>query len=404
MYRTLKPICILAIVVALCFPVVGLALEGKPGEVINTVDELKALRDKDLICEGFFRDFSELLENGHPIEIVETSDRTQWHSTTFLEMSQANKGKCTIGSSNELIGYEGGRPYPEISLDDPQAAVKAAWNYNYRYTGDSWTNDWQYYLTDSKGNVKKLWGYGGVLLFNFRTDIAPKPRLEAEQTEIRRKFITRFDGPFESKGLAQLIHEYVDTTRDNDTWVYVPALRRATRTGSGAGCDALGGFVSVIDDDWGFAGNITDYDFKFVRTVEMLVPAPVKPGDLVIPEGLHAPIVKLEKRKLWNIVATPKDPNYCYSKREWFLDPANFFIINSQNYSQDGELWKNYWLVFGPLKNKPAIGGITAVLAGGACTDYKIWEGGPFVNPVMNMNIDIPPGNFTLDFLRRTGR
>jgi hypothetical protein len=395
---------IIALIAAFCFPLDATGIEGKAGEVINTVDELKALRDKDLICEGFFRDFGELIENGHPLEIVATTDRTKWHSNTFLEMTEQNKGKAKIGPGGELLNYEGGRPFPGLMPDDPQAAVKAAWNFNYRYTGDAWVNSWEYYLTDAKGNVKKLWGYGSVLLFNLRTDTAPKPQLDPKETEVRRKDVVRFDGPFESKGLAQLVYKYIDGNRDNDTWVYVPGLRRANRQGAGAGCDALGGFVSVVDDDWGFAGNVSDYTFELVRTVEMLVPAPADPGTVVIPEGLHSPVVKLEKRKLWNIVATPKDPNYCYSKREWFLDPENYFIINSQNYSQDGELWKNYWLCYGALKNKQAIGGITAVLSGGGCTDYKIWEGGPLINPTIDMNIDIPAQNFTLDYLRRTGR
>ncbi len=382
------------------------AIEGKAGEVIKTVQDLQDLKAKGLLCQGHVYDFTELIENGYSVPIVETTDRTVLHSPSFMEVSKTNKGVAKIGSNGEIQNYNGGRPFMDLTTDDPQVGVKAAWNFYYRYQTDAFPSEWNYYLTDAKGNVKRLWGQADNCQYNFRTDVPPKPTFDPKSTEVKRKYIISFFGPFESKNLSQLLVQYLDPTRKNDVWVYVPGLRRATRSGAGAGCDALGGFVSVMDDDYGFAGNMLDFEFHFIREAEMLVPtiAPNYPEFWEIPKGLHCPLVKVEKRKLWVIEAIPKDPNYCYSKREWFVDPETFYILNSQNYDQAGELWKNYWLAWAKIPNPTNVGGFAQEIASGGCTDFKIWEGGPLVSITKEVNIKYIPGDFTIDAMRRRGR
>jgi hypothetical protein len=381
------------------------AIEGKAGEVIKTMEQLKDLNARGVICQGYVNDLGELIEHGHSIEIVETTDRTLCHSNGFLEVSRQNKGKAKIGSNNELVGYEGGRPFMDLTTDDPQFAIKAAWNQEYRYRSDGFPTTWNYYLTDAKGRVKRLWGYADNVMCNFRTDIEPKPVWNPKEPDVRNKYIITFDGPFESKGLSQLAVKYVDPNRSNDVWTYVPGLRRATRTGAAAGCDALGGFVSVMDDDYGFNGNILDFTYEFVGEAEMLVPTLSGLDEKwPIPPGLHSPIAKLERRVVWIINQIPKDPNYCYSKREWFLDPETYTIINVQNYHQDGTLWKNYWLGYRAYPNSPAIGGASLQIATGGCTDYRIMEGGPLHIETGGSNVPYTPADFTLDAMRRRGR
>ena len=305
----------------------GLAIEGKPGETIKTIEDLKSLQAKGLLCQGWVNDLTELIDNGYGIDIVETTDRTVCHSDTFMEVSRQNKGAAKIGPNGELLGYKGGRPFMDLSIKDPDIALKAVWNFEFRYKSDQFTNQWNYYLTDANGNVKKLWGVADNAGFNYRTDVDPRPIFNPKEPEVRNKYIIHFEGPFESKGLGQLAVKYTDPDRDNDVWTYVPGLRRASRTGAGSGCDALGGFVSTMDDDYGFNGNVGDFTYKFIREAEMLVPTITPPGKehkFPIPKGLHCHVVKMEKRKVWVIEQKSKDPDYCYSLREWFLDPGNF--------------------------------------------------------------------------------
>jgi hypothetical protein len=118
---------------------------------------------------------------------------------------------------------------------------------------------------------------------------------------------------------------------------------------------------------------------------------------------LHGPLVTLERRKVWIIEAIPKDPGYCYSKRLWYLNPETFWLHNSHMYDRTGGLWKNYWMINLPVKNRPEIGGYSQVLVAGSCNDFRIWEGGPFTL-VCKPNIPIPMTHFTIDWLRRMGR
>lgn len=383
------------------------ALEGKAGEVIKTMQDLQDLKSKGLLCEGFFRDWTELIENGYPVPIVETTDRARAHSPSYLKLSEENKGKAKIGPNGELENYHGGRPFMDLTLDDPQLGVKCIWNFWWKYASDAYPTTWNYYLTDARGNVKKLWGVADRCQYNFRTDIEPKPVFDPKASEVKDKFFLTFFGPYESKGLSQIRVSYLDPNRKNDIWVYVPGLRRATRAGASAGCDALGGFVSVGDDDYGFAGNILDFDWMFVEEKTLLVPtiSPAPPApQWPIPEGLHAPLAKLERRTVWIVDSIPRDSDYCYSKRRIYFDPETFWILNSECFNQGGELWKNYWNGYCEIINAPNIGGSALSIACGGCTDYKIGEGGPLHILTSENNKRYKPADFTIDAMRRRGR
>ncbi len=383
------------------------AIEGKAGEVIKTVQDLQDLKAKGLLCEGFFRDWKELIDNNYTVPIVETTDWARCHSPAYLKVSEANRGKAKLGPKGELENYEGGRPFMDLKKDDPQLGVKLMWNYWWHYASDAFPTEWNYYLTDAKGNVKRLWGVADNCQYNFRTDVEPKPMFDPKSPEVKNKFFITFLGPFESKGLSQIRVAYIDSSRKVDAWVYVPGLRRATRSGAAAGCDALGGFVSVADDDYGFSGNIIDFDWKYIGEKEMLVPTlhPTPPADpWPIPKGLHAPLAKLEKRKMLIVEGIPRDPNYCYSKRRIYMEADTFIIINSENFNQAGELWKNYWEGFAVIENEPAVGGAALSVATGGCTDYFIGEGGPLTIMAAESNKRYKPADFTIDAMRRRGR
>ena len=91
------------------------------------------------------------------------------------------------------------------------------------------------------------------------------------------------------------------------------------------------------------------------------------------------------------------------AKRLWYLNPETFFLHNSHMYDRAGRLWKNYWMINLPVKNRPEIGGYSQVLVAGSCNDFRIWEGGPFTL-VCKPNIPISMSQFTIDWLRRMGR
>jgi hypothetical protein len=89
------------------FATSGLALEGKAGEVIKTIEELKELERKGLLSRGQVINYSEVINYGFNIPILKTSDRTHVQSDNYRKYTQMYKGKATIGSKDELANYGG---------------------------------------------------------------------------------------------------------------------------------------------------------------------------------------------------------------------------------------------------------------------------------------------------------
>lgn len=392
------------------FATPGLALEGKAGEVIKTVEELKELQAKGLIYEGVVLVYRELIEKfGYSIPIVTRTDRTQAISNAYRRSTEINKGKAGIGPNGELLNYGGaGLPFPGLTPDDPQAGTKAAWNFDLRCRGDDGSYTFSQVLTDSKGFVKYIEGEAGFINFTFRTDLDPKPNLEGKNPEgIWRREFVYMEKPFSSKGLSQLSTFFVDTTKYNDIWVYVPGLRRNVRIGGANRCDCLGGLLTNMEEYSIWSGACVRYNWKLLEVRDLLVPTlqPFdKPFQLV--KGAHWFGIILERRKMWIIEQTPKPTgsDYCYSKKIFLLDPESWYYTTSFSYDSAGRLWKvqeeNYALV--PLTEAQG-GGATFTLRSGDTMDYRIMESQSY--PVkVNVNTGLKADFFTLENMRKRGR
>jgi len=411
----LKWICV---AVGVVFCMVGVfaasthALEGKAGEVIKTVEELKELEAKGLLSHGQVVSFTELIRDFKlTIPIVKTTDRRLEFTApkTYAEFTEKNKGKAKIGSKGEITNYaEQGCPFPDAKANDPQAGVKAAWNFDLNARGDSsYTPDWEYFLTDSKGNIKTLGGLSTYLKFTRRTDRDPKPTLQAG--EVWYKYIIAFSKPFSSKGLGQLQVKYDDPTREDDLWVYVPGLRRATRVGGGNRCDCLGGFVFNNDDANLWSGNTTAFNWKLLQEKEMLMESihpyeEARQGKDYIPKA-HFTKPVLERRKTWIIENSPKFSGYCYSKRLYYMDPECWLFMFMEMFDQQGNLWKTEKQNFGIFENpKEAGGGHQIFNVSGDTLDVKIFEAGPYYHHEITPNYPLPIEMFSLDYIRKMGR
>jgi hypothetical protein len=398
-----------------CFSSSALAIEGKAGEVIRTMQDIQDLRAKGLLLESQVVLYGELVRDfGRTIPIVETSDRSieRTYSKGAIEATRRNKGKASIGPDDLLVNYGGqGIPFPDVTPDDPKAGLKAAFNYDKRCVGDDFLLlDWEYPLTDGKGNIKSLGGWSQNLNYSFRTDVDPKPHLVPGEEHLWFKNVIGFHKPFSSKGLSQLVFHYVNQARDNDIWMYIPGLRRTTRVGGGNTCDCLGGFVFNLDDSNAWAGNTANFNWKLLEVRELLVNALITDYDFnrnggAWVKGAHHTLGPLERRKLWMIEQTSKAKEYCYSKRIMFIDPECWWWVYNEMYDRAGTLWKELDQRYMIFKNPESTGGggIINTIDGDA-VDLKIWEAGPYWIKDIPFNKGLSPDIFTLDYLRRAGR
>lgn len=410
---------LLGIIIAILFVTTGwvsnsFALDGKAGEVIRTVADLKELQAKGLLFEAQVIVYSEQIEKfGIPIPIVETTDRSmdKVNGRTYMAATRKNAGKASVDSEGRLVNYQGqGQPFPEISPDDPQAGVKAAYNYDHKDFGDSGNMPaWEYLLTDDKGRIKTLGGLSNRISLNYRTAMAPVPSLGIND-EIWYKDIIAFSKPFASKNMAQMTIKYMDEARFRDTYIYVPGLRRIVRGGSGNRCDCLGGFVFNMDDSDIWSGDTFRFNWKLLEVKEHLVGTlrdaeDTFKGNAYI-KGGHLIKTVLERRTEWVIENSPKFDGYCYQKRIYLMDPQNWFYNWEEMYDRAGGLWKmlNQNFSVMPIPDQNGGGHIMTNTSGDA-VDIKIWEAGPYYHNFVHMNDpSIKANDFTLDAMRRQGR
>jgi hypothetical protein len=145
------------------------------------------------------------------------------------------------------------------------------------------------------------------------------------------------------KGVGSISFRYLDATRQDDTWLYVPTIRRVRRMSSAQRSDALFGQDIDLDSFGGYAGQISWFDWKLIGEKPMLasfhgenLPPVVckKDGGMTYCENWEV------RPNVYIIEGISRVPNYAYSKRMIFMDQELFFIAYADMYDRAGELWK----------------------------------------------------------------
>lgn len=110
------------------------------------------------------------------------------------------------------------------------------------------------------------------------------------------KMLMVFDSPRDQKGTALLTHTHPD--KDNDQWLYLPALKKVKKIASKAKSGPFLGSEFSFEDIGG--AKIEDYDYKWVRDEE------------------------LNGRKVWVIEGYPKNKYSGYTKVVTWIDQEDF--------------------------------------------------------------------------------
>jgi hypothetical protein len=147
--------------------------------------------------------------------------------------------------------------------------------------------------------------------------------------------------PFDLKGVGALGNRYIDSAKQDDSWLYLPSLRRVRRLSTAQRSDALFGQDTDVGSYYGYAGQVCWMDWKYLGEKEVLGAVhaehfPVKWA----PKVDWAFDDVWEKRKVYIIEGTSKLPQYAYSKRVLFIDKEYWGITFSDIYDRSGELWK----------------------------------------------------------------
>lgn len=288
------------------------------------------------------------LKRGMAMRIVPRRDIE--HDPAYREATEKHAGQTQLSpDGRSLRGYVAGLPFPFIDPNDPQVAVKIMWNYEHRpfFTDDLAVRNFdadtgpvgtepmeveRHYLID----------HLRVLFYTGRLYVDPKPVLPSK-TGVRLKLSMHpLLEPPDLKGVGFTTVRYLDPDRQDDTWLYLPQLRRVRRLSSAARSDALLGQDTDIDSYGGYAGQVGWFDWRFLGEKTMLAsfharhfPVQYCPGgaDFVFCDDW-------ERRDVYIIEGTPLIKQYSYGKRVLFIDKQTFFIAYSDIYDRSQQLWK----------------------------------------------------------------
>ena len=364
-FKRLATVAALALTVAFISPTVEVRAQVKPGDII-TPDN--ASQVEGLVSPGNYV----LVRQGMTMKIVPTS-HLDW-PPPYKAATEQYSPQVSLTPDGDLKNYVAGLPFPLVDANDPQAATKIMWNFEFRpLASDDLDARNVEVVSHQAGSSNEIehFTFGHLGFYNYigRTEVAPTPI----DPEILKTGIASRAGaypilePAEMAGAGIVRQRYAIPGMDDAVWEYSQGSRKLRRlptaelsdsfgvsnTGAGIRGGGNGGattYASTWDPDsaFGFSGRIQDYTYRLLGERSMLAPveaanSPAQPcasdgGRSVCPENW-------EMRNLYVIEATakPRSPaggSLLIPKRIFYIDSEGWFITASDQYDNNDQLWK----------------------------------------------------------------
>jgi hypothetical protein len=334
-------------------------LPFKEGDTI-TFDQLEKL--KDFLPAQFWENREFFFYEGMQLE-VGPALRDYSEAEPFKAASEKFKGQSKIVADGAIEGYTAGRPFETSAIDckgDPQAAAKIIWNFNKAWNGDGADSTWSYTYWD-RGEQLPLYYEGTARSISLSNRVEPE-YLEGNKGDIfpNEKRLNVFgievEAPFDARGILVLTYRYksadgpLKQAKNDDTWVYVPDLRRVRRISSAQRTDSVQGTDFTMDDLRSFSGIPPQYEWKCIG--EQTVIAPMNTKSMAYPYtdsynfgpyGFSFASDRWEVRNAWIVRFDPRNEDHPYHHKDIFIDKQTYEPIYSFAYDRKKELWKIIW-------------------------------------------------------------
>lgn len=328
----------------------------------------------DLVRPFIPREFQdEWIFEGMEMTIKDAGDLS--NADVYLQATERHKGQATLASDGAIENYAAGRPFdPAEFTPGSDSGWKMAWNWNYRWQNDGlsvgevhwvWVrrggdHSGHEIMSQSGGKYAKYYEGGGsferVLTGPYmRFLMAHNAKYEstgykvnngegfAKNTEFRE--YTGFTAPFDIAGTAFLILRYDDPRKADDSWAYIPSLRRVRRISVEVKSDSLLGTDHTLEDFYGFNGRPMEHDWEYVGTTKLLVVARSRNRDTVY-YGPNGWAVKDDYalRTTDVMKQITKTATHPYSFKFIHVDRQSGESYYANAFDKAGELWKVWQL------------------------------------------------------------
>ena len=331
----------------------------KEGDVItfDAVEKIRPFLPKEFWDNRDFFFFEGMQMEIGPIQ-ADYSPAAEYQAAT-----DRFRGQPRIGPDSSLENYTAGQPFPMDEIDctgDPQAGVKVMWNFDRQWRGAGGGAKFFYSYWD-RGEQLPLYyeGTGRGIDLAFRPE---KQYLDKNDGDIfrgeKRKNANgvQVDAPFDARGIMLLTYRYKSSqkprseAKNDDTWVYVPTLRRVRRISTAQRTDAVAGTDFTLDDLFSFNGIVPQYEWQCLGEMKILSPGntmvkayPYERDHNFGPYGLSFASDRWELRDTVLIRMKPKNEDHPYHHKDIYIDKQTLVAAYSFAYDQKGELWKILW-------------------------------------------------------------
>ena len=281
----------------------------------------------------------------------------------YVEATNKFKGQPKIGPDDSLENYTAGQPFPMEEINckgDPQAGAKIIWNFDRQWDGDGSRSRYFYSYWD-RGEQLPLY-YEGTSKTIALANRVEKEYLDGQDGDLfrgekrQRAFGVEVTAPFDARGIALMTYRYKSAdapqsvAKNDDTWVYVPTLRRVRRISAAQRTDAVSGTDFTFDDLRSFAGIPPQYSWECLGEMDIIAPMnsavkayPYTKDHNFGPYGLSYADDRWELRKAVKIRMKPKNPDHPYHHKDIYIDKQTMAPLYSFAYDQKEELWKIIW-------------------------------------------------------------
>jgi hypothetical protein len=253
------------------------------------------------------------------------------------------------------------------------------WNFDYRYLGDDVKSKLLNFekRLGASTNMSVVQGYQISYLGRIFDD--PKPLYETKN-DLRYVQMLQVTHPPVQKNTITLLIRYADQTKPDDTYIYLPSMRRVLRGEAGQRSTPINSSVNAPDDFNTFAGRIPEFTYTLVGEQKIVALANAQETYSSMKDAKTASgnmPVETENwmvKDVYVIDIVPKDDKYPQGKKRVYMDKEHLMIYYSASWDRAGALWK-VWC--------------------SSVTPHKMTSGGtmPYLMGILSLDIQLGYGN-----------
>ena len=332
-----------------------------PGTVVTK-------QNMDEYREALFPSLEYFLRNGMEIPVIES--RAYAWPPKYAEATAKYASQVALSADGrDLEGYVAGAPFPAIDPNDPLAATKWMWNHEQKppYT-DNVGCGWNVELVNAKGERERFFGsnFWRRMMWRGRLHMEPKPVIAHSPAIIYTEQWGPLHDPPELRGAGILNFRYVAADVPDDTYMYMPELRKVRRLSMGHRSHSLWGTDMDVDSIWTWNSKLSFWTFKLLGERKLL--AAFHSGGYAQreawcaePDGASGTksfiwCIPHELRDTIVIEATPTGfDQYAFAKRVLYIDKESSMAQYNEGYDRSGELWKTWYMASSTGKSPAGI-------------------------------------------------